>query len=507
MSRYPEAMVVNLDFLTYAGNPASLEDLGSTDRYQFQRGDIGDNALVRTLLMRHQPQCVFNFAAESHVDRSIDSPNEFIQTNVVGTANLLGNTLDYWNSLAPSRQLDFRFIHVSTDEVYGSLGPNGRFTEETRYQPNSPYSASKAASDHFVRAYRETYGLPTLISNCSNNYGPFQFPEKLIPLMTLNAIEGKPLPVYGDGANVRDWLFVTDHCDALIEIWKQGRIGEVYNIGGNAEQSNLEVVQTICAVVDELRPGMPHGPSADLIEFVTDRPGHDRRYAIDAAKIQSETSWEPMVSFDEGIRKTVQWYMDNSCWVESVSSCSGRNRKGLADFLGSRGVPLNSTRQREVAETQAVGEIHDVVVKPLKEFSDERGWLIELFRADEINEEHLPQMAYVSQTEPGVVRGPHEHAEQADYFAFVGPGDFELTLWDARPQSPTFGIRSNHLFGESSPAAVVVPAGVVHAYKNISEFPGWVFNAPNRLYAGEGKSGPIDEIRHEEISETPYRLS
>ncbi len=330
LSRYPEASIVNLDLLTYAGNLVSLEEVRGSSRYEFVQGDIGDKALVRELLTTYRPTCVFNLAAESHVDRSIDSPEEFIQTNVLGTAHLLRNVLAYWDKLELSCQQSFRFLHVSSDEVYGSLGPSGRFTEESRYQPNSPYAASKAASDHLVRAYHKTYGLPTVISNCSNNYGPYQYPEKLIPLMILNALEGKALPVYGDGANVRDWLFVTDHCDALIELWQHGRPGEVYNIGGDAERSNLEVVHTVCQIMDEFCPDLPHRPCSSLIEFVTDRPGHDRRYAIDATKIQAETSWKPLVSFEEGIRRTVRWYLENRGWVDAVSSSRVRDRRGLA---------------------------------------------------------------------------------------------------------------------------------------------------------------------------------
>ncbi len=321
LSRFPEATLVNLDLLTYAGNLASLKEFRDTSRYQFVHGNIGNETLVRELLTTYRPTCIFHFAAESHVDRSIDSPDEFIQTNVVGTANLLRLVLDYWEQMEFPRQQTFRFLHVSTDEVYGSLGSSGKFTEETRYQPNSPYSASKAASDHLVRAYHKTYGLPTISSNCSNNYGPYQFPEKLIPLMILNAMEGKALPVYGNGANIRDWLFVTDHCDALIELGQHGRLGEVYNIGGDAERTNLEVVHTICEIVDLLCPDLPHRPCSNLIEFVTDRPGHDQRYAIDATKIQTETSWKPAVKFDEGIRQTVHWYLENRDWVETVSNC------------------------------------------------------------------------------------------------------------------------------------------------------------------------------------------
>lgn len=324
------AKVINLDKLTYAGNVDSLQDVENSADHTLVQGDIGDGELVSRLLAEHQPDAIINFAAESHVDRSIDGPREFVKTNVLGTFELLLATLSHWKGLAESAKESFRFLHVSTDEVYGSLGPVGKFTETTPYQPNSPYSASKASSDHFVRAFHHTYGLPTLTTNCSNNYGPYQFPEKLIPLMILNALEGKPLPVYGDGQNVRDWLFVEDHCSAIARVLQSGRIGEVYNIGGNCEQKNLDVVQTICRVVDELRPNLPHGPCEKLITFVRDRPGHDRRYAIDISKIQSELGWEPSVTFAEGIRQTVAWYLSHPEWIEGVTSGKyRRERLGL----------------------------------------------------------------------------------------------------------------------------------------------------------------------------------
>ena len=304
--------IVNLDLLTYAGNLASLQPVADCDRHHFVQGDVRDQGLVTSLFRQYQPDAVVHFAAESHVDRSIGAPATFIQTNVVGTQNLLECARAYWTGLAAERKPAFRFLHVSTDEVYGSLDATGRFTEETAYAPNSPYSASKAASDHLVRAYFHTYGLPTLISNCSNNYGPYQFPEKLIPLMILNAVEGKPLPVYGDGGNVRDWLHVEDHCEALWQVLHQGRPGQVYNIGGDAERTNLEVVQTICEIVDQLCPDLPHRPTRQLVQFVTDRPGHDRRYAIDASKIRRELGWTPRHDFETGIRDTVRWYLDHA---------------------------------------------------------------------------------------------------------------------------------------------------------------------------------------------------
>lgn len=324
------ARVVNLDKLTYAGNLDSLSPVIEHPNHRFVQGDIGDATLTRRLFEEHQPDAVVNFAAESHVDRSIDGPREFVATNVLGTFELLMATRAYWQQLAPEHQSRFRFLHVSTDEVYGSLGPEGKFTETTPYQPNSPYSASKAASDHFVRAFHHTYGLPVLTTNCSNNYGPYQFPEKLIPLMILNALEGKPLPVYGDGQNIRDWLFVEDHCRGIQSVLEKGRVGEVYNIGGNCEQKNLDVVTTICQVVDELRPGLAHAPCETLIKFVTDRPGHDRRYAIDTSKISRELGWAPSVDFRAGIRKTVAWYLENDGWIKNVTSGKyRRERLGL----------------------------------------------------------------------------------------------------------------------------------------------------------------------------------
>ena len=316
--------VVNLDKLTYAGNPDNLAGLKGDARHHFVRGDIGDRALVGKLLREHRPRAIVHFAAESHVDRSIHGPGDFVQTNVVGTFSLLEETRAYWAGLAPKDREAFRFLHVSTDEVYGSLGPGDpAFTETTAYAPNSPYAASKAAADHLVRSYRHTYGLPTVTTNCSNNYGPYQFPEKLIPLMVFNALKGKPLPVYGDGANVRDWLYVADHCEAVRLALARGRPGETYNIGGNAEKTNLEVVRTVCAILDGLRPDA--APHDKLISFVADRPGHDRRYAIDAGKIQGELGWKPRERFDTGLRKTVEWYLDHMQWADNIASGEYRN--------------------------------------------------------------------------------------------------------------------------------------------------------------------------------------
>lgn len=322
-ARSGAATIINLDKLTYAGDLGSVSHLPS-EVHQFVEGDICDPALVDQLFHDHQPDAVVHFAAESHVDRSIDGPLAFVQTNVMGTAMLLEGARRYWKQLAADDADQFRFLHVSTDEVFGSLGETGYFVESTPYSPRSPYSASKASSDHLVRAYHETYGLPTLITNCSNNYGPYQFPEKLIPLMTLNAIEGKPLPVYGDGLNVRDWLYVEDHCDAIQTVLDSGRVGETYNIGGNCEQTNLAIVQTICRTVEELLPDLPHR-CTDLVRFVQDRPGHDRRYAIDATKIKRELGWSPKANFADGIRQTVRWYVENPDWVERIQS--GRYRR------------------------------------------------------------------------------------------------------------------------------------------------------------------------------------
>ncbi len=312
--------VLNLDKLTYAGNLDNLAALQGDPRHVFVQGDIGDRQLVARLLSEHRPRAIVNFAAESHVDRSIHGPEDFIQTNVVGTFHLLDEARGYWQTLPEAERAAFRFLHVSTDEVYGSLRPEDPpFTETTPYAPNSPYSATKAASDHLVRAWHHTYGLPTLTTNCSNNYGPYQFPEKLIPLMILNAVRGLPLPVYGDGMNVRDWLYVKDHCTAIREVLARGRVGETYNIGGWNEKTNLDIVRTVCALLDELKPD-PAGPHARLITFVKDRPGHDRRYAIDARKIERELGWRPAETFDTGIRKTVAWYLEHMDWVERVAS-------------------------------------------------------------------------------------------------------------------------------------------------------------------------------------------
>jgi dTDP-glucose 4,6-dehydratase len=319
--------IINLDKLTYAGNPDSLPN---SKHHTLVIGDIGNSELVRGLLKSHQPVAVVNFAAESHVDRSIDGPLEFVETNVLGTCRMLEEVRSYYGTLDSSGRDQFRFLHVSTDEVYGSLGATGLFTETTPYAPNRPYSASKAASDHFVRAYHHTYGLPTLMTNCSNNYGPYQFPEKLIPLMILNALEGKPLPIYGDGLNVRDWLFVEDHCDAIETVLGQGTVGECYNIGGNNEQTNIDIVRTICATIDRLQPGLKHSPCESLLTYVKDRPGHDRRYAIDASKIRDELGWVPRQEFASGIEATVQWYLDNPTWVQRVQSGDyQRERLGL----------------------------------------------------------------------------------------------------------------------------------------------------------------------------------
>jgi dTDP-glucose 4,6-dehydratase len=313
--------VVNLDKLTYAGNLENLASLAGDERHVFVRGDIGDTQLVARLLATHQPRAVVHLAAESHVDRSIHGPEDFIQTNIVGTFRLLEAVRAWWGGLPEPARTAFRFLHVSTDEVYGSLAPSEpAFTEQHRHEPNSPYSASKAASDHLVRAYHHTYSLPVLTTNCSNNYGPCHFPEKLIPLMIVNALAGKPLPVYGDGMQVRDWLYVRDHCSAIRRVLEAGRTGETYNVGGWNEKPNIEIVTTVCALLDELRPRADGQPYRSQITYVKDRPGHDRRYAIDARKLERELGWKPAETFDTGIRKTVQWYLDNQDWVQQVQS-------------------------------------------------------------------------------------------------------------------------------------------------------------------------------------------
>lgn len=331
--------VVVYDKLTYAGNPLNLHDVKSDSRFELVRGDITDPAGLEALLRRQRPEAIINFAAESHVDRSIDGPRNFLQANVVGTFELLEAARQYYNRLTAAKRAEFRLVHVSTDEVYGSLGPNGKFEERTPYAPNSPYAASKAAADHFVRSYYVTYGLPTLITNCSNNYGPYQFPEKLIPLTILSAIEGRPLPVYGDGSNVRDWLFVYEHCEGLIAVLQRGRPGAKYNLGGNSELSNIEVVREVCRVLDELIPARVNSAIAgrglsrysELITCVPDRPGHDRRYAIDCSLIGRELGWSPKISFVDGIRRTVAWYLDNLDWCRSVQQGNyAGERLGLA---------------------------------------------------------------------------------------------------------------------------------------------------------------------------------
>jgi dTDP-glucose 4,6-dehydratase len=316
-----QVAVINLDKLTYAGNLATIEQFANNPDHIFVRGDIGNRQLIDDLLAKYQPCGIVNFAAETHVDRSIDSPASFIETNINGTFNLLESARQYWRQLPDETRSSFRFLHISTDEVFGSLDPDDpAFTELTPYTPNSPYSASKASSDHLVRSYFHTYGLPTLITNCSNNYGPYQFPEKLIPLMILNALAGKPLPIYGDGQNVRDWLYVEDHCRAIALVLAKGLPGETYNVGGNAERDNVWLVTKICSILDELLPSSPHCPHHQLIQFVRDRPGHDRRYAIDFTKLQQQLGWEPQEDINSGLRRTVQWYLDNKAWCQTVTA-------------------------------------------------------------------------------------------------------------------------------------------------------------------------------------------
>ena len=318
--------VINVDKLTYAGNLENLASLQGDVRHIFVQADIGDSAVIGQLLAQHQPRAVVNFAAESHVDRSIHGPEDFIQTNVVGTFRLLEAVRAYWNGLEGEAKTSFRFLHVSTDEVYGTLSlTDPAFTEENNYEPNSPYSASKAASDHLVRAWHHTYGLPVLTTNCSNNYGPLHFPEKLIPLMIVNALAGKPLPIYGDGQQIRDWLYVRDHCSAIRRVLEAGKVGETYNVGGWNEKANIDIVKTVCALLDERRPRADGKSYAEQITFVTDRPGHDRRYAIDARKLERELGWKPAETFETGIRKTVQWYLDHPEWVANVQSGSYRD--------------------------------------------------------------------------------------------------------------------------------------------------------------------------------------
>lgn len=325
--------IVNLDLMTYAGNPLNLESVVDHPRHTFVHGSILDRPLLSRLFNEHAPDAVVNFAAESHVDRSIVGPDDFIQTNIVGTFALLQESRRYWEALDKLKREHFRFLHVSTDEVFGSLGlDDPPFTEQSPYAPNSPYSASKAASDHLVRAYHHTYGMPTMITNCSNNYGPRQFPEKLIPLMLLNGLEGKPLPVYGDGRNVRDWLYVDDHCAALALVLNRGQPSRMYNIGGRCEKDNLEVVKTICGLLDEISPDSPFRPHESLVTFVKDRPGHDRRYAIDCSKIESEIGWRAETDFETGIRKTIGWYLDNRAWVESIRT--GAYREWVRSHYG-----------------------------------------------------------------------------------------------------------------------------------------------------------------------------
>ncbi|SFF54448.1 dTDP-glucose 4,6-dehydratase [Fontimonas thermophila] len=329
--RESDYRIVNVDKLTYAASLESLEDAPQNPRYAFERVDICDASALERVFREHRPDGVIHLAAESHVDRSIDGPADFMQTNIIGTFHLLEASLAYWQQLGADARAAFRFHHVSTDEVYGSLGDTGYFTETTPYAPNSPYSASKASSDLLVRAWHHTYGLPVVTSNCSNNYGPYQFPEKLIPLMILNALEGKPLPVYGTGTNVRDWLFVDDHARALRDVFERGRIGEQYNIGGHNEKRNIDLVRELCTLLDEMLPQSPHRPHDRLITFVEDRRGHDRRYAIDASKIQRELGWKPRETFQTGLRKTVQWYLNNRDWCRAIQARGYRGeRLGLA---------------------------------------------------------------------------------------------------------------------------------------------------------------------------------
>jgi dTDP-glucose 4,6-dehydratase len=351
-------LVVNIDKLTYAGNPANLASLTDDSRHEFIEGDIADRSLIEGLLVKHRPRSVINFAAESHVDRSIHGPADFIQTNIFGTFNLLESVCSYWLKLPIDAKAAFRFLHISTDEVYGTLAPGAApFRESNSYEPNSPYSASKAASDHLVRAWHHTYGLPVLTTNCSNNYGPYHFPEKLIPLVIHNALSGRPLPIYGDGRQVRDWLYVEDHCRAIIRVLQAGRVGETYNIGGWNEMTNLDVVETICAILDEIRPRPDGNAYAKQIVFVRDRPGHDRRYAIDARKIERELGWRPQESFDTGIRKTVKWYLANQEWVDGVTS--GSYRQWLRTQYSESDPDSQKSEQRYPRHVSPSVEMHE----------------------------------------------------------------------------------------------------------------------------------------------------
>jgi len=335
LEHYPDYRLINLDKLTYAGNPGNLTDIENSPRYRFVKGDIGDADLVRKIFAEEKIDAVVHFAAESHVDRSITGPAEFIRTNILGTFTLLEAAREAWLKNGNSAGKEYRFLHVSTDEVYGSLGETGAFQETTPYDPRSPYSASKASSDHLVSAYFHTYGLPTLITNCSNNYGPYQFPEKLIPLVINNALQGKALPVYGDGKNVRDWLYVIDHCEAILTVLHKGKTGETYNIGGNSEKQNIEIVSTICDILDEKTGLLPDGKARrSLVTYVKDRAGHDRRYAIDATKIRTELGWTPQVKFADGMRKTVEWYLDHQAWIASVTT--GAYREYYEKMYGGR---------------------------------------------------------------------------------------------------------------------------------------------------------------------------
>ncbi len=350
--------VVNLDKLTYAGNPNNLASLASNNAYTLVQGDICDRGLVDRLLRQHRPRAIVHFAAESHVDRSILGPEEFLRTNIHGTFVLLEAARQHHASLEGEERSGFRFLHVSTDEVYGTLAPDeAAFHEDTPYAPNSPYAASKAASDHLVRAWTHTYGLPTLVTNCSNNYGPYQFPEKLLPLMVTHALQGKPLPVYGDGQQVRDWLYVADHCSAIRAVLEKGRVGETYNVGGNNQRSNLEVVHALCSLLDELVPASQFAPHASLVTMVKDRPGHDRRYAIDARKIEAEIGWQPEESFETGLRKTVEWYLANSAWVDNVTSGAYQQwmQKNYAGRAETNGASSAEAAAANAAQTAARG--------------------------------------------------------------------------------------------------------------------------------------------------------
>lgn len=451
--------IVNLDALTYAGNLGNLSEITDNVRYRFYPIDVCDYQAVNSLFKAEQITHVFHLAAATHVDRSIVASDDFIRSNVAGTHVLLEISRLFRVK---------RFIHISTDEVYGTISKPESATERTPLHPSSPYAASKAAADMLVMSYIRTHNLPCIITRSSNNYGPRQNIEKLIPKLIDCAIQGLPLPIYGDGQYIRDWIHVEDHCRALLALLKSGTVGEIYNIASGKLRSNLEIAKIILNNIPDSR---------STIQHVADRLGHDRRYSVDCQKIRSATGWAPQNSFENEILETIQWYKRDV-----------HTRK-------------SSKEERIMVSTQFKhGPIHGVQTKHLLSHDDKRGNLIELYRCDELSPRLSPRMAYVSNTNPGVVRGPHEHKHQTDVFAFIGPGDFTVSMWDTRKDSSTYGNQFVLTAGESAPKQVIVPAGVVHAYRNDSNEIGRVFNAPNQLYRGNNKANEIDEIRWESTS-------